>query len=56
VFYLVPAHQVFDEMAERTLNLNFAKIFYGDDSNNVWNIMVVLVCKMEVVCENPNMT
>jgi hypothetical protein len=31
---------------------NFAKIFGGVDSNNVWNTMVVVVCKMKLICEN----
>jgi hypothetical protein len=30
-------------MAERDLNLNFAKIFYGCDSNNVWHLLMALV-------------
>ena len=50
------AYQVFDEMAEREKYLNFVKLFYGDDSNNVWHLLVVLVCKIELICENPNVT
>ena len=47
--YLHPACKVFDKMAARTKYLNFAKLFYGDDSNNVWHLLVVLVCKVELI-------
>ena len=47
--YLVPACKVFDTMAARTFILNFVKIFYGCDSNNVWHLLVTLVCKMKLV-------
>jgi hypothetical protein len=42
-------------MAARNIFLNFATLFGGVDSNNVWNTMVVVVCKMELICEKPNM-
>jgi hypothetical protein len=34
-------------MAARRNFLNFAKLFLGGDSNNVWLLKVVLVCKNE---------
>ena len=53
--YRNPACKVLDEMAARDIFLNFAKIFGGVDSNNVWHKLVVVVCKMVQVCENPNL-
>jgi hypothetical protein len=50
---LSPACKVFAEMSARNIFLNFSKSFYGGDSNNVWDLMVVLVCKGELICENP---
>jgi hypothetical protein len=38
-------------MVARTFLLNFANLFGGVDLNNVWSIMVVVVCKMVLVCE-----
>jgi hypothetical protein len=43
------AHKVFDQMAAREIFLNFAKIFGGVDSNNIWHKLVVVVCKMKLV-------
>jgi hypothetical protein len=43
------ACQVFDEMAAWDSNSNFAKLFLGSGSNNVWHTVVVLVCKMDKV-------
>jgi hypothetical protein len=47
----IPACHVFDQMVARTFLLNFANLFGGVDLNNVWSIMVVVVCKMVLVCE-----
>ena len=47
----IPACRVFDQMAGRNLFLNAAKKFGGVDLNNIWSRMVVVVCKMVVVCE-----
>jgi hypothetical protein len=44
---------VLDQIAAREKIWNFAKIFGGVDSNNIWNTMVVVVCKMELICEKP---
>ena len=46
------AHQVFDVMAEREKFLNFVKPFGGVDSNHIWHKLVVVGCKMELICEN----
>jgi hypothetical protein len=35
--------------AARDLNLNFSKIFYGCYSNNVWHLLVALVCKVRLI-------
>jgi hypothetical protein len=43
-------------MAARTLLLKFAKLFGGSDSNIIWHKLVVVVCKMVQVCENPKLT
>jgi hypothetical protein len=43
-------------MATRALLLNFAKLFGGCDSNNIWHTLMVLVCKMELIWKNPNVT
>jgi hypothetical protein len=51
--YMNPACKVFDTMPARKLFLNFAKSFYGCDSNNVWHLVLVLVCKFEWFCKNP---
>jgi hypothetical protein len=42
---------VFDDMAARKEFSNFAVNFGGVYSNKVWHTMVVVVCKMELVCE-----
>jgi hypothetical protein len=42
-------------MAAREIFLNFAKILGGVDSHIIWHTMVVVVCKMELICEKPNM-
>jgi hypothetical protein len=47
--YLYYAHQVFVKMAERTLFLNFAKLFGGCDSINILHMLVVVVCKVKLV-------
>jgi hypothetical protein len=52
--YMNPACKMFDRMAARRIFLNFAKPFFGCDSNNVWLLMVVLVCKMKLVLKNSN--
>jgi hypothetical protein len=43
-------------MAEREKFLNFFKPFGGVDSNNIWHRWVVEVCKIELICEKPNVT
>jgi hypothetical protein len=43
-------------MAAWVLNSNFAKNFLGSGSINVWHTLVVLVCKMDKVWKNSNMT
>ena len=50
------AHKVFVLMAAREFFLNFVKIFGGVDSHNIWNTMVVVVCKIELICEKPKVT
>ncbi len=40
------------EMQWSHLTLNLAKILYGCDLNNVWHLLVALVCNLELVCEN----
>ena len=41
--FLYPVCKVFVEMAARNFISNFAKLFYGDDSNNVWHLVMALV-------------
>jgi hypothetical protein len=48
---MILAHKVFDKMAERKEFLNFAKLFGGVDSNIIWHTMVVVGCKVELVCK-----
>jgi hypothetical protein len=49
--YLYYAHKVFDKMAEKTLFLNFAKIFGGLQSYINRSRMEVVVVKMVQFCE-----
>jgi hypothetical protein len=42
-------------MAARDELWNFAMIFGGVDSYIIWHTMVVVVCKIELICKNPNM-
>jgi hypothetical protein len=43
-------------MAERNEFLNFSILFGGSDSNIIWHKWVVVVCKIELICEKPNVT
>jgi hypothetical protein len=40
-------------MAARRKFSNFEMNFGGVDWNKVWHTMVVVVCKIELVCKNP---
>jgi hypothetical protein len=43
-------------MAARDQLSNFEMNFGGVDLNNVWSRMVVVGCKVELVCKNPKVT
>jgi hypothetical protein len=39
-------------MAARSKLSNFEMNFGGVDSYNIWHTMVVVVCKVELICKN----
>jgi hypothetical protein len=41
-------------MAAREKLSKFGMKFGGGDLNNIWNTMVVVVCKIELVCKISN--
>jgi hypothetical protein len=43
-------------MAARGKFWNFVMIFGGVYSHSIWNTMVVVVCKIELICEKPKVT